>query len=73
MSEEEPSREKLLDSMERVVPHLEIDVGGRSGGKNEGMAFDANARGIADKGSGGGRVEIGDVVGGMARGIEDVQ
>ncbi len=73
VSEEETLGTKLRDGVERLIPQFEINVGRRSGGKNEGVAVDANARGVADESGGGVGIEIGDVVGGVARGVKNLQ
>jgi hypothetical protein len=73
VSKEETARLQFLDSIEGGIPLLQLNIGGRGGRKVEGMAFDADARVIADKGNPARGLKESDVVGRMTRGVEHSQ
>ena len=64
---------KLGDGVEGGIPEFERDIGRGSGGQNEGMAFHGDARGIADEGDALRGIKVGDMMGSVARGVEDAE
>lgn len=60
--QEQLSRLKFRDGIERSVPKFDLNIRRRSGGKNERLSFNADAGGVADESDAFVRVKIGDVM-----------
>jgi hypothetical protein len=60
--QEQLPRLKLPDGIERSVPQLQLNIRRRSGGKNERMAFDADAGGVANERDAFCGVKVGDMM-----------
>src|SRR5215831_5500156 len=73
MRQKQAARMKLRDGVEGGHPEFQGYVWRRSGRQDEAVAFDADARSVPYKGHAIGGIEIGDVVRGMARSVEDAQ
>jgi hypothetical protein len=71
--QEQLSRLKFPYGVERGVPQLQLNIRWRSGGKNERMSFNADARGVADERDSFGRIKVGDMMRRVARRIEHLQ
>ncbi len=71
--EVEPRGLALENGREGSVPEFEVHVRWRSGGHNEGIAFDAYARGIADECYVFRLVEVADVMRSMAGCVDDFE
>ncbi len=73
MREEEAPRVQSIDGIEGGFPQFQLNVGRRSGRKNKGMSFNANASGITDKRNAFRRIKVRDVMGSVAGSIEHLQ
>lgn len=73
VGEEEACGTAIEDGVERLIPDGEVDIGWRSGGHDVGAVGDADACSVSGEGHAFLRIEIGDVVAGVAGSVEDFE
>lgn len=61
------------DSVERLVPQLNVNVRRRRGGKKERIALDANAGGVSDESGAGRGMPEAEMMGSVAGSVDDVE